>query len=258
MGVLEALGEVLYTFHKDEGGPPWELVGLFLERGEERQEESVGDQSLMSAAVPTATASSSVLDPFRDDLSRALVRAFNFPAVSLTLGRARWDIVLRDAYLDLAANREVRVRRTLAASLGELARIVGSERARRDLKGVWLDAVRCEEEEVRMKAVEVVQVFVGVLCRGRGAGGAAAAASEVVEELVKVCEEGVLRGWRERECVAKAIGGLSRLVGKEQPRLVLRLLMNALGDAAAGVREIAIASVGLLMFSLTSDRILMD
>lgn len=36
-GVLEALGEVLYTFHADELGPPNELVSLFLGRQEDHQ-----------------------------------------------------------------------------------------------------------------------------------------------------------------------------------------------------------------------------
>lgn len=34
-GVLEALGEVLYTFHVDEQGPPDELVSLFIGRQED-------------------------------------------------------------------------------------------------------------------------------------------------------------------------------------------------------------------------------
>lgn len=34
-GVLEALGEVLYSFHEDECGPPDELLLLFLGRQED-------------------------------------------------------------------------------------------------------------------------------------------------------------------------------------------------------------------------------
>lgn len=34
-GVLEALGEVLYSFHADEYGPPDELLSLFLGRQED-------------------------------------------------------------------------------------------------------------------------------------------------------------------------------------------------------------------------------
>lgn len=35
-GVLEALGEVLYSFHADECGPPDELLSLFLGRQEDK------------------------------------------------------------------------------------------------------------------------------------------------------------------------------------------------------------------------------
>lgn len=36
-GVLEALGEVLYSFHADECGPPDELLSLFLGRQEDHE-----------------------------------------------------------------------------------------------------------------------------------------------------------------------------------------------------------------------------
>lgn len=35
-GVLEALGEVLYSFYRDERGPPNELISLFLGRQEDQ------------------------------------------------------------------------------------------------------------------------------------------------------------------------------------------------------------------------------
>jgi hypothetical protein len=58
-----------------------------------------------------------------------LICAFNYPALALTLGKERWG-ELRELYLELSTSLVVKVRCTLAASLGELAKILGSrERA---------------------------------------------------------------------------------------------------------------------------------
>lgn len=257
LGVLEALGEVMYTFHQDSGGPPEELVTLFLgwrghggvhpPQGVER-EGSPGlkdEEMTFSVGGPSL---SSELDPFHDDPLRALVCAFNYPAVSLTLGSERWD-TLRGVYSDLATNSDVKVRRTIAASLGELARIVGPNNARRDLIDVWFDALGSEDETVRMRAVESVEVFVGAL-RGIDDDGIVAT-GRVIEGLSNAWDQDVLKGWREREGAAKAILGLARSVGLEWPGLVLGLLKRALSDAVANIREVAIASVGLVAILLS-------
>jgi serine/threonine-protein phosphatase 4 regulatory subunit 1 len=260
LGVLEALGEVLFTFHQDEDGPPQELVQLFLGRKEDRRvrdgqqglpEEEVAQArhrehilnsvfglerpaSLASPQQSTRIDKGDALESFYTDPARPLICAFNYPAVTMTLGRARWW-ELREVYLDLAENRAVKVRRTLAASLGELAKIIGEENASRDLVGVWWDAVRCEEEEVREKVVECIEVFVAALgCEAR---------EEVVRGLLTVWEEGVFRGWREREGVAKAFVGLINLVGRNNTTVLRGLLRNALEDHVAAVREAAVYAV---------------
>jgi serine/threonine-protein phosphatase 4 regulatory subunit 1 len=268
-GVLESLGEVVYAFHQAPDGPPQELVRLFLGRGVSRsalgrneggdeggdedrsrsREESL--RSLLGerpSPDPHTLPPSKELDEFYNDPSRALVCAFNYPAVALALGRARWD-ELRDVYLELAAIREPRVQRTLAASLGELARIVGADNARRDLMDVWWAAVRSEEGEVRLRAVGCLEVFVGALRGGVEDEEGGDAEVKVVDGLLMVWEEGGFRGWREREGVAKAVVGLAELVGRERPALVRKLLRMALEDGVTAVRETAVSAVGVFFFS---------
>ncbi|KAF8078049.1 armadillo-type protein [Lyophyllum atratum] len=108
-GVLEALGEVIYTFQQDKEGPPEELVELFLGRRDDLRARD-GEQPPSNEFV----------------VERPHICAFNYPAVALTLGRERWP-ELREVYLEIARNRTMKVRRTLAASLGELAKIIGQE-----------------------------------------------------------------------------------------------------------------------------------
>ncbi|KAJ7109269.1 armadillo-type protein [Mycena epipterygia] len=243
-GTLESLGEVLFTFHEDVDGPPEELVQLFLGRREDKRvrdgQQAAQDRNQVLSSLfgrPTphrAAASDSPLTSFYTDPARPLICAFNYPAVALTLGRARWG-ELREAYLEIADNREVAVRRSLAASLGELAKIIGEENAERDLMGVWWDAVRSDEDEVREKVLECVEAFVAAL--GKEPRMA------VVGGLLTVWQEGIFRGWRERKCIAKALTGLSQSIGRDISGVLRGLLRKALEDGVAAVREAAISAL---------------
>jgi serine/threonine-protein phosphatase 4 regulatory subunit 1 len=237
-GVLEALGEVLYTFHQDEEGPPEKLVHLFLGRKEDRRVRD-GQQALSLQRSPhllhaRSMAKEDPLESFYTDPERPLVCAFNYPAVALTLGKDRWP-ELREVYLDIAANRSTKVRRTLAASLGQLAKIIGEEHALRDLVRIWWDAIRCEEEDVRGKAVECIDLFVPSL-------GAKAGAS-IIQGLVTVWDEGVFRGWREREGIAGALISLISSTPQIPASAVGGLLRRSLQDNVAAVRESAVSVV---------------
>ncbi|KAF9001864.1 armadillo-type protein [Cyathus striatus] len=226
-GVLEALGEVIYTFHDDPNGPPDELLHLFLGRKEDRRVRD-GQQELESYIQETR-------DPllsFFQDPERPLICAFNFPAVALTLGGERWG-ELRTFYLDIAANRNFKVRKTLAASLGELAKIIGQKHACNDLVGVWWDSIRCEDEEVRTKAIESLELLIGVLDVENG--------SYLVQGLLTVWDEQVFRGWRERGLVIRGLVRLTEQIGQRNPAVIKNLLLRGLGDNAAAVRESAIS-----------------
>ncbi|KIK98846.1 hypothetical protein PAXRUDRAFT_30878 [Paxillus rubicundulus Ve08.2h10] len=231
--VLEALGEVLYSFHADTCGPPTELLDLFLGREGERGTRELCRPSVygMPFLAPSAV---SEYDPFYDDPTRPLACAFNYPAVALTLGRARWG-ELRGLYLNLAQNRSNKVRRTLAASLGELAMVIGPDNARRDLVNVWWDAMRCEEDgDIRMKAIEAVPTLVDALGEGEARDG-------IFAGLIKCWEEGWLRNWRAREGV---INILPDLVGSlTHPECIHQLLKRGLEDDFGAVREVSISMV---------------
>ncbi|KAF7338382.1 hypothetical protein MVEN_02063900 [Mycena venus] len=255
-GALESLGEVLYTFHEDDGGPPEELVRLFLGRREDRRvrdgQQAAQDRDQILSSLfgrpqsqrPVTSKTESPLTSFYTDPARPLICAFNYPAVALTLGRARWG-ELRETYLEIAENREVAVRRTLAASLGELAKILGEDHAERDLLGVWWDAVRSEEEEVREKALECVEVFAAALGKEPRIA--------VVTGLLTIWDEGVFRGWRERKGIAKALTGLVGSVGRDIPAVLRGLLRKALEDGVAAVREAAISALPRL-WSMFADQ----
>ncbi|KAH0827082.1 hypothetical protein J3R83DRAFT_4768 [Lanmaoa asiatica] len=229
-GVLEALGEVLYSFHADEYGPPDELLLLFLGR---QEDQPIPRTMTFGFPIPISFAPSK-LDLFYDDPVRPLACAFNYPAVALTLGRARWG-ELRSLYLTLSRNRSMKVRKTLAASLGELAMIIGPENARRDLVDVWWDAMQCAEDgDIRLKAIEALPLLVGALGEGE-------ARDTIFSGLVKIWEEGWLRNWRIRESVIKIIPDLAG--APAYPDYVHRILKWGLEDDFGAVREVSISVV---------------
>ncbi|KAI0082750.1 ARM repeat-containing protein [Panus rudis PR-1116 ss-1] len=240
-GVLEALAEVMYTFHEDEEGPPPELLRLFLgirEGESERRPAKTPVQpktwdELVALARSTSGLGKAPEADIYDDPTRPLVCAFNFPAVALTLGKDRWP-ELRELYLELSLNASFKVRRTLAASLGEIAKIIGPEHAHKDLLGVWWGSMRAPESEVRLKAIECLDVFLGAI--------SAEDRKSILSGILSELWDTKLRGWREREAVMKALDPVVSL--EDVPEDVLHeLLMKGLQDSASAVREAAVASV---------------
>ena len=231
-GVLEALGEVLHTFLGDPDGPPNELLHLFLGRKEDRRVR-VGQQEELSLQSHKKTIETP-LESFFTDPKRPLICAFNFPAVALTLGSERW-CEIREVYLEIASNPACDIRRTLAASLGEIAKIIGPEQAQTDLTDVWWTSIKSDDEEVRMKAVECLHDLVGVV--GKEVG------KTLMQGLLTAWNQGTLRSWRERELIGKELFGWVNLLGPEDASIARAFLAKGLEDNAAAVRDTAISTV---------------
>lgn len=266
--VLEALGEVLYTFHGDTDGVPPELLELFLGRKQDfgsgstissssSRKSSNEDWSdhyptwaLESSAHPREEEAASCADIWNDP-TRPLICAFNYPALALTLGKERWG-ELRGLYLELSTSLVVKVRCTLAASLGELAKILGAENAHNDLMRVFKTSVTAEEGEVRLKAIEALELFVSQLSDDDR--------WEVVDVLLSSWNDDRFRGWREREGVVKllsAFAGYQYDISDRKYSKGRRLkdtLLKGLRDGVASVRDAAISVVPPLFFGWRSQQ----
>ena len=239
-GVLEALGEVLHTFLGDPDGPPDELVHLFLGRKEDRRVRD-GQQEHSKKTIETP------LESFFTDPKRPLICAFNFPAVVLAMGGKRWR-ELREVYLEIASNPSSGVRRTLAASLGEIAKIIGPEQAQKDLTEVWWTFIKSEDEEVRTKAVECLYDLVGVV--GKEVG------KTLMQGLLTMWTQGTFRCWREREVIGKNLFSWIGLLEHEGASLARAFLARGLEDNAAAVRDTAISTVSFIQKKTLSKIIL--
>jgi serine/threonine-protein phosphatase 4 regulatory subunit 1 len=222
-GLLEVLGEVIYTFRDDPEGPPRELLRLFIQ-------DRDWSKDARSSPAPSYQSFHSVVDWFSDP-ERPIICAFNFPAVIFTVGAKRWPEV-RNYYLHLAKFPTAKVLRTLAASLGEVAAIIGPENAQADLIPIFLSALRSTEPEVRCKIIEALPKFALSLSESKR--------EWIVAELSSVWPD--LGGWREREDLARLLGELVSLSGGGVESVV-EIMSKALRDEVAAVREAAISSV---------------
>ncbi|KAK0210646.1 armadillo-type protein [Desarmillaria ectypa] len=247
-GVLEALGEVIHTFHDDYRkpgddieGPPAELVRMFIGR---RDDKKVWDGQQPALGQPFDRDKMRWLDSFYNDPCRPFICAFNLPAVAMTLGLSRWE-TLRETYLELSNNPAFGVRRTLAASVGDLAKVLGPEIAQRDLMSVWWDGLRSQEAEIRLKIVQSLETFVGSL----NVGGK----TEVLEGVLEAWKENRWSCWREREHIAGCLSAVIQSVASQEDQevahllqLVCGLLRFALIDNVNAIREAGIHTLPLI------------
>ncbi|KAI0093538.1 armadillo-type protein [Irpex rosettiformis] len=247
-GVLEALAEVIYTFHEDAERPPDKLLKLFLgvredddsHSTEHEEERGASPTPSLSWSDFVASVSSGTNDgpepDIYDDPSRPLVCAFNLPAVALTVGRERWS-ELRELYHTLSHTPSFKVRRTLAASLGEIAKIIGPEQAHKDLMPIWWASVRSDEGDIRLRVLEASVVFVATI------------GPEDRKEVLIGLEEKVwplLKGWRERDTLLKALPAFAAVENVDETT-VWSILRKSLVDPAAVVRETAVSTLPALL-----------
>jgi len=262
--------------------PPDELIQLFFgKRIEDRRVRDV--QQLKDSkdwrvpsvdharqkAIDRTTATTSVATPttqsppyqyrqdkmgavveFLNDPARPLIIAFNFPAMTLALGKDQWEYRLRSAYMELAISKDLSIRRTLSASIGAMAGILGPEVATRDLLDVWLrflsDALKSKEgpeDDVQSKMADGIESWISNVSM--------AGKAKSVNALLEYWEKGKWGGWKERERIALQLGRVVTSVASAEtnPDVLLSLsrlvgIVNCvLSDSVHAVKEAGINSV---------------
>ena len=203
------------------------------------REGDAGTQDTIMSVETTLSSSRSE----RGDIagpSRALIRAFNFPAIVLTLGRDRWD-ELREHYLILAAETQSKVQQTLAASVGEIAKIVGPQHAREDLIDAWYGFASAEERMVRMKAFDRLETFWCALGRED---------RRPVAMFLRRAWNSSKLGWLERERLVQVVTRLVE-ISPEHADVFVSIISKAFKDSFAAVRKAAISAVSFFLLFLS-------
>ncbi|KAG9062504.1 hypothetical protein KI688_005419 [Linnemannia hyalina] len=202
--IMEVLGEVIAGFEHEQ--VPESLLNHFLAMGQH---------------------------PLNDH-ERAVMCAFSFPAVILTAGRSKWDI-MKPVYMKLAGTFRTPIRRSLACSLHEVAKVLGPELADQDLAVAFADCLKAEDE-VREGVLAHFIEFLACLspeCR-----------SESLQHLYRAWIDLERSSqWRTRDTLAAQLPSLCEIVdGKDVLQVVMPLCVKACTDTVAVVRESGVRS----------------
>ncbi|KAK3819287.1 MAG: armadillo-type protein [Linnemannia elongata] len=202
--IMEVLGEVIAGFEHEQ--VPESLLNHFLAMGQH---------------------------PLNDH-ERAVMCAFSFPAVILTAGRSKWD-VMKPVYMKLAGTFRTPIRRSLACSLHEVAKVLGPELADQDLAVAFADCLKAEDD-VREGVLAHFIEFLACLspeCR-----------SESLQHLYRAWIDLERSSqWRTRDTLAGQLPGLCEIVdGKDVLQVVMPLCVKACTDTVAVVRESGVSS----------------
>lgn len=247
--LTEISGQLIHLFV--DTTVPDELLEWYL-GGSAAQENKPAPNSNPFAPLPTALSSlkssistdsdksASYIQSF--DPERAMICAFNFPAVALSLGAKQWSKI-RSFHASLARHEQYPVRRSLAASLHAVAKIIGSEQALADLAGLFKSFLSDSSPEVREMAIDQSFCFIAQL---------PSSANDEYLDVLKgavVPDAGNPMPWRLREKGAAQLSSLtqqllSNLPEKEDASTpffdMLRFLMK---DEVAAVRDAALRAV---------------
>ena len=195
------------------------------------------------------------------DPDRPLVMAYNFPAVILTLGKLHWP-KLKEVHVQLCGNASSKVRRSLAASLHEIAKIIGVEWTTEDLYSIFhrfLDSRFEKDEEVKMAMLENADGFMEQLALPQ--------ALDSLKILLSLWNEEAngdparfASNWRLREKLISLIPSLAKRYLLEDDEGVLVVLMqSAIVDSVSSVRTQGIRIVSsLYRIFEESDQVLAD
>ena len=193
------------------------------------------------AQVPTQLVSA-FLSMATDDILRQQM-AFQFPAIVLALGAGRWS-ELREGYLSLSRSDDDKVRQTLAASLHEVAEVLGPDHSEKDLLPV-LDAFMNDTEGVSLGVTKNLAAFlehVGPSWR-----------ETYLPVLKELLERTASMKWRSREALCNQLSDLAGLYAPPSVHAVLAPLASSfLRDSVAQVRLVAIEAVPPLLKALAS------
>ena len=86
--------------------------------------------------------------------------AFNFPAVLQTLGPPKWPL-LSKLFQTLLKN-DAKIKRPLACSLHEIAKIVGEEKAEKELISVLEMFLKEKDDDLKFGAIQNLALFLKV------------------------------------------------------------------------------------------------
>ncbi|KAK9723057.1 hypothetical protein K7432_002166 [Basidiobolus ranarum] len=179
------------------------------------------------------------------DPDRTLRCAYNFPAVLLTLGPNRWSEFAED-YIALCRDTQMSVRRTLAYSLHEVAKLMkdSSDICDRQLAPLF-GFFMMDTDEIRIGVLQNASVFLECL---------SPPTREMYLSVLEDIWEAESRNWRIREHVAQQLPALCNIYpAATTVKTILPITVKCLNDSVSRVRETAISALPIIYRQAKDD-----
>jgi len=152
--------------------------------------------------------------------------AFNFPAVVLTLGPARWPLLSKLFQSLLKSNDKIR--KPLACALHEIAKIIGEEQTEKDLLSALESFLKDPNDEIKYGALQSLAQFLKVFSIEKR--------ENMVDIFVQLQKD--QKKWRIRELIARQI---DQLVSIFSPKITFEIIapisFKLCNDPVSFVRE---------------------
>lgn len=167
------------------------------------------------------------------------VCAYTFPAVLLALGKERWSEV-RDLYNDLFQSEILSIKRTLAYSLHEIAKILDDPKlVEEELLPVFEDLIQCDQS-VQMGVFKYLAAFLKTLPE--------LCACSYLPMLSNMIHQTHAFNWRLRQHLAVQLPELVMLPPKHEVFNIMFLtVITLLQDPVVSVRKDSLAGVAQLL-----------
>eukprot|EP01017_Pseudomicrothorax_dubius_P051347 TRINITY_DN9868_c0_g1_i4.p1 TRINITY_DN9868_c0_g1~~TRINITY_DN9868_c0_g1_i4.p1 ORF type:complete len:460 (-),score=60.10 TRINITY_DN9868_c0_g1_i4:487-1866(-) len=167
--------------------------------------------------------------------------AFSLPGVLRTLGTSRWGVI-KKTYHKLAKSPDRKVRKPIACSLHEVARILGPERTEKELYPLLMKFLDDESEEIRYGVVAHVADFMLQFPEAHR--------ERLLDLLLELKKEQTR--WRERELIASQIDRLAYIFDSERTfAFIVPICFSLCSDVVAFVRNEAAAKIFALVLRLS-------
>lgn len=173
--------------------------------------------------------------------------AHYFPAVLYTIGKEKWVDELHEPYTILIKSENVKVRKSLSASLHEIASILGTELTETYIMEAF-DLFLKDLTEVKFGVVANIAKFFSVL--------SPEVRKEKIGDLLEIQRE---KKWRFRKLLAKQIDSLFSLYSSNEIlEYILPLFISLRKDDVASVRKAVVKGIPGIIKTIQGDQELLE
>mmetsp|Transcript_13040 Transcript_13040/g.24294 ORF Transcript_13040/g.24294 Transcript_13040/m.24294 type:complete len:445 (-) Transcript_13040:1672-3006(-) len=170
--------------------------------------------------------------------------AFYFPGVLVTLGAEAWT-TLQPTFNQMCLDEQIKVRKSLAASMHELGRILGSSQAELDLTRAFESFMKDRDASVRLTALLNLGNFLETI--------SVASRELFLNDLNYFVKQ--TDNWRLREVVARQMTKLATLFSLEATySVLLPLAMSVALDKVGAVRRSGAPGLGPILARLHFEK----